>query len=47
MEYFIKVGGMIQRQDPVVENNLRDNAENTRLAYVSSKPFPATQFLAG
>lgn len=40
MEHLIKEGGMIQRQDPVVENGIRNNAENTRVAYVSSKPFP-------
>lgn len=40
MECLIEVGGMIQRQDPVVENAIRNNAENTRVTYVSSKPCP-------
>lgn len=40
MESLIKVSGMIQRQDLVVENRVRNNAENAEVAYVSSKPSP-------
>lgn len=40
MEYLIKVSGMIQRQDLVVENQVRNNAENAKAACVSSKPLP-------